>query len=108
MGLYMYINENDRTSMRKVTNSGLNELFQEALQHDSSLMISGITHEVKQGWFKKPKEITTFNVYHECLFSSGVPLYEARLQMSASGELPTVTAYLYGIINGSGLIKRRN
>lgn len=101
MGLYTYINEQDRINMRKVNDLEVKEVFEEALQHDPTLMISETIFTVKNGWFKKPKEVSTFSIYHECFTPNGKPAYEARQQLSASGSKQLVIAYLYGIINGS-------
>lgn len=100
MGLYAYIDEHDRTNWRKVTDVELKEIFDEALQHDETLMIDSINHIEKQGLFKKPKQTIRYSIYHEC-FIDGRPIYQARKQISASGSKPIVMAYLYGIINGS-------
>lgn len=101
MGLFTYINEQDRVNMRKVNDFEVKEVFEEALQHDSTLMISETVYTVKNGWFKKPKEVSQFNIYHECFTPNGKPAYEARQQLSASGSKQLAIAYLYGIINGS-------
>lgn len=104
MGLYIYITEKDRVNMRKVKDINVNELFQEALEHDDSLMISGRIDVKKRGFFKKPVEISHFTVYHERPAYDGSP-YQARIQTSASGSEAVVTAYLYGIINGAFSVK---
>ena len=57
MGLYTYITETDRINMRKVKDINVNELFQEALEHDKSLMITERVETIKEGLFKKPKEV---------------------------------------------------
>lgn len=100
MGLYAYITEHDRVNLRKVADVELNEIFNEALQHDETLMIDSINCVEKQGFFKKPKQIIRYSIYHEC-FSYGYPACQARQQISASGSKQLVIAYLYGIINGS-------
>lgn len=100
MGLYAYISEHDRVNWRKVADVELKEIFDEALQHDETLMIDSINHIEKQGLFKKPKQTIRYSIYHEC-FMNGHPTYQARQQISASGSKQLVMAYLYGIINGS-------
>ena len=100
MALYTYITEHDRVNMRKVKDVNVNKLFQEALQHDKSLMMSERIELQKQGLFKKPKEVSYFTVYHETPALDG-SAYQARVQSSASGSKSVVVAYLYGIINGS-------
>lgn len=99
MGVYKYVSETDRVNGRSVSDVGLNEVFQEALQYDSTLMIEQDRRIVK-GFFKKRTEYTTYNVYHECPATDG-SAYQARVQLSASGTRPIVMAYLYGIINGA-------
>lgn len=101
MGLYAYISEQDRINWRKVADVELKEIFNEALQHDETLMIDSINHVEKQGLFKlKSKRTIRYSIYHEC-FMNGKPTFEARLQISATGSKQVVMAYLYGIINGS-------
>lgn len=104
MGLYTYITETDRINMRKVKDINVNELFQEALEHDKSLMMTERVETIKEGLFKKPKKISYFTVYHETPAFDG-SAYQARVQSSASGSKPIVVAYLYGIINGASSVK---
>ena len=101
MGMYIYISEIQRKTMRKVSDENLNELFQEALTHDSSLMIEEVTSKIKKGWFKSIPTIEySYNIYHEEPAFDG-SAYQARFQISGSGKKGTVIAYLCGIINGS-------
>lgn len=104
MGLYTYITETDRINMRKVKDINVNELFQEALEHDKSLMITERVETIKEGLFKKSKEVSFFTVYHETPAFDG-SAYQARVQSSASGSKSIVIAYLYGIINGALSVK---
>lgn len=100
MGAYIYVSEQDRIKMRRVSDPEVNEEFQEALKYDPSLMIEEYSHSVTKGFFKKRTEFTTrFTIYHE---SPGFDksTYQARIQASASGEKKVVIAYLHGIING--------
>lgn len=102
MGLYMYTSESDRTFKRRVSDSYVNEEFQEALKYDPSLMIEEFPHvkRVRCGLFKtKLVDDTRYDIYHETPAFDGTP-YQARLQASASGEKRVVVAYLHGIING--------
>ena len=80
MGVYTYINEEDRINLRKVRNLEVKEVFEEALKHDPTLMISETIYKIKKGllWFSKEEEIPVFNVYHECFTPNGKPAYEAR------------------------------
>ena len=98
MGMYMYVSEQDRTTKRKVEDKEVNEEFQEALKYDSSLMIEQSIQVIKKGWFKK-ESVPFFQLYHETPAHDG-SAYQARYQMSGSGEKRIVIAYLHGIING--------
>lgn len=100
MGIYAYIDENDRVNWRKIEDQQLKELFDEALQHDETLMISEHSFLERVSFFKKLKKVTEYTIFHEC-FMNGHPTYQAREQISASGSKQIVSAYLYGIINGS-------
>ena len=100
MGLYMYINQQDREIMRKVKDKQVNKLFQEALSYDSSLMISEHIHTTKKSIFHKKKETTLYTIYHEAFCFDRNPMFQAREQFSGSGKKEVVLAYLYGIING--------
>ena len=100
MGMYMYVNEQDRITKRRVLgNDYLNEAFQEALKCCPSLMIDSYTAVSYKGLFKKKILETHYNVYHETPAFDGSP-YQARYQLSGSGRVSTVIAYLHGIING--------
>lgn len=103
MGLYMFVNEEDRITKRNVSDVNLNEVFQEALKCDPSLMIEEYEHKPKRGffssWFDNRKNETRYSVYHETPAFDGAP-YQARVQFSACGDKRTVTIYLHGIING--------
>ena len=94
----MYVSEQDRITKRKVEDKEVNEEFQEALKYDSSLMIEQSIRVIKKGWFKK-ESVPFFQLYHETPAHDG-SAYQARYQMSGSGEKRTVIAYLHGIING--------
>lgn len=106
MGLYAYISEHDRVNWRKIEDQQLKELFDEALQRDETLMISEHSFLERVSFFKKLQKVTTYKIYHEC-FMNGHSTYQARQQLSASGSKQIVSAYLYGIINGS-LSKERS
>jgi hypothetical protein len=103
MGLYTYITDQERVSMRKVFDPELNELFQEALQFDPSLLIKNypvrIRKKLIKGWFSSTIE-TRYELYHETPASDGTA-YQARIQISASKNMDTLVAYLHGIINGA-------
>jgi len=100
MGCYMYINENDQKNYRIVEDKEINDLLQEALKYDKSLMISSHSYYQRKSIFHKKKQIKWYSVYHECFGKNGNSHFEAREQMSACGKKEIVLAYLYGIING--------
>ncbi len=105
MGLYMFVNDQDRVTKRKVSDSDLNEIFQEALQYDPLLMIEEDRRVTRSFWGKRT-EYLSYWIYHETPAHDG-SAYQARLQMSASGSKPIVVAYLYGIINGALAVNRK-
>lgn len=98
MGCYIYISENDRLYERTVKDTDVNECFQEALKYCPSIMIDEIHSTIKKSFFKK-ELVTNFRLYHEVPAHDG-SAYQARLQLSASGDKRIVIAYLHGIING--------
>lgn len=98
MAIYIYVSEQDRTTKRKVEDNEVNEVFQQALKYDPSLMIEQKKWVVKKWWFKK-EIVVFFQIYHETPAHDG-SAYQARHQLSGSGDKKTVTAYLHGIING--------
>jgi len=101
MGLYIYVSNEDRITKRNISDALVNKEFQVALIHDPSLMIEEHIHKIVKGVFKKRiEDKTTYSVYHETPAHDG-SAYQARLQMSGSGDKQIVIAYLHGIINGS-------
>jgi len=105
MGIYAYLTEQDLIEMRKVKDEQLQELFNEALSHDKSLMISEQLHWVKKGWFKKHELVARYSIYHECFLKDGTRLHQARQQLSATGSKELIITYLFGIINGALAVK---
>lgn len=101
MGFYIYLDKSDLIRMRRVYDTDVMELLDEALKHDKSLLISEHEHYFKKHWFGKVYKETIYSVYHETFFSDGKSALEARHQHSASGKKEVVIAYLYGIINGA-------
>jgi hypothetical protein len=98
MGLYIYILENDREEMRKVKDNDVNRIFQEALEHDKSLLIRQSTWVEKTSFWGKKTTKEVFSIFHDC--NPNQPPYQARQQLSGSGSKAVALAYLYGIING--------
>ena len=99
MGIYIYIDQQDRINMRKVANPELQELFNEALKYDESLMICEGVRYKKRMLFGY-KEFPHYQIYHD-QHGQNEPPFQARQQITASGSVEIVTAYLYGIINGA-------
>jgi hypothetical protein len=103
MGAYIFILKEDRVAMRSVSQSEVNEIFQEALQLCPSLMISERwqTKRVRRKLFKFDEVVIwSYTIYHEHPSYDGSP-YQARVQQCACGDKTIVSAYLYGIINGA-------
>lgn len=99
MGMYMYITDWDRQQLIKVTSDKeVKELFKEARELDNSLLISEYSWSEKK-WFKKPVTKHRYQIFHDCSPDSSP--YQARYQMSASGDKNIIMTYLYGIINGA-------
>ena len=105
MGCYIYINENEQNSKRTVEDKELNELLQEALKYDKTIMLSSYSVYEKKSLFDKKKEIVHYSLYHEIFNNKGESMMEARQQISGSGKKEIVSAYLYGIINGANAYK---
>ena len=99
MGMYCYITESERKTLRVCEDKEVNDLFQEALLADPSLMIEQRYMYIKRGWLKGHERVVYFNVLHEHPAHDG-SAFQARYQVSASGKKSVVMAYLYGIING--------
>jgi uncharacterized membrane protein YheB (UPF0754 family) len=97
----MYLNDTDLKSLRSVEDQEMNELFQEALSYDKTLMISSINVRKKKWFSKKYNNEIYYNIYHEILNDNGKSMYEAREMLCASGNKAITMAYLYGIINGN-------
>lgn len=99
MGMYIYINNEDRITKRKVKDESVNLEFQEALKHEPNLMIEEY-ETVQKRIFRKNIVKTMYNILHEApAFDSSA--YQARYQFSGSGSKEIVIAYLHGIINGA-------
>lgn len=105
MGCYIYINENEQKSKRNVEDKELNELLQEALKYDKTIMLSSYSVYEKKSLFDKKKAIMHYSLYHEIFNNKGESMMEARQQVSGSGKKEIVSAYLYGIINGANADK---
>lgn len=105
MGLYIYLNSTDYKTMRTINDKDIQELFDEALEIDRSLMIWEHIYYDRPKWYKKKNIVYSYRVYHEQYDFNGNTIYQAREQSSACGDKKVVMAYLYGIINGSFINK---
>ena len=78
MGCYIYINENEQKIKRTVEDKELNELLQEALKYDKTIMLSSYSVYEKKSLFDKKKAIVHYSLYHEIFNSKGESMMEAR------------------------------
>lgn len=101
MGVYILLSTWNIENMRKVEDKDIQEVFEEALAVDKSLMIDSSSWRERKKWYKKKETVREYSIYHEQFSESGKSLFEARQQLSASGSKKVVLAYLYGIINGN-------
>lgn len=100
----IYLSDKDKIKLRNPkSNSYLIAEFREALKCDPTLMI--IEEETNLG-FLFTKRGYLYTVYHELFNDSGNSIYQARKQISASGQLDVVIAYLHGIVNGFNKSKK--
>ena len=110
MGMYMYISEEETKRMKEVIqDEEVNELLQEALQYNDTLLIEANyfyrKKEGYKGWLlgKKEKDFE-YQVYHESRAFDGTA-YQARYQLFGSSKRQVMN-YLYGIINGgTGMLR---
>lgn len=105
MGLYIYITEEETKRLKTVSDPELNELFQEALQADESLLIEEDYRRIKKkgykGWLMGEKEKTfDYTVYHESRAHDG-SAYQAQQVYGISSTKLSAMTYLFGIINGA-------
>lgn len=103
MGMYIYVTEEQTQEMKKVNDSYLNELLQEALLHDNTILLEENYYYVKSKWWlfnRKRKKKFRYTIYHESRASDG-SAYQAQYMLCAGNEKRMVFAYLFGIINGA-------
>lgn len=104
--MYRFITEAETRRLKSVSDKELNEVFQDALEIDDTILIEENTILVHHGLFSRKRiSKTTYTVYHESRAYDG-SAYQARYQTCASGDASIVFAYLFGIING-GLAVRK-
>lgn len=96
--MYTYFPDWSRPNNLKVEDPGLNELFQEALGHDKSLLISEHMRSERKSIFHKRKYIPEYQIYHRCRDLNGNFTIEG--QYSVGGDKRIIVTYLLGIING--------
>lgn len=106
MEMYMFITELDRERYSKVHNNYLlDKEFQEARKYDKSLLIQENVIFHKHFWKPDTIEIR-YQIYHET--HPNEKPYQARYQISGSGSVNIVLAYLHGIINGATIKQPTN
>lgn len=106
MGIYIFITEEETRRLKSVSDKELNDVFQEALAFNDTILIEENTRLVHEGWISRKRVTkTTYTVYHESRSHDG-SAYQARYQTCGSGDASIVFAYLFGIING-GLAVRK-
>lgn len=104
--MYRFITEEETRRLKSVSDKELNDVLQDALGFDDTILIEENTWLVQRGWFSRKRVAkTTYTVYHESRAHDG-SAYQARYQTCASGDASIVFAYLFGIING-GLSVRK-
>lgn len=108
--MYRFITEEETRRLKSVSDKELNDVFQDALGFDDTILIEENTRVIQHSnWFSNParkrRTKTTYTVYHESRAHDG-SAYQARYQTCASGDASIVFAYLFGIING-GLSVRK-
>lgn len=99
MGLFIYISEEETKRLKTVSDPELNELFQEALSVDSSLLIDE-KEFMKTGWFGRHKYDKRYTLYHESRAHDG-SAYQAQQVFGISSTKLSAMTYLFGIINGA-------
>lgn len=92
--------------MKSVSDKELNELLQQALKYDDTLLIDEEIVYVKKGWFSKVTQETKHKLFHESRSVDGKP-YQAQYMLGVDGGVLQITAYLMGIINGGEAMKRK-
>ena len=95
----MFVKKEDRIKLSKVFDKEVNEEFQEARKLDPSILIEESYKVRKNNFLAKKQTVTYYQIYHETHPHDEVP-YQARYQISGSGNKQIVIAYLHGIING--------
>lgn len=100
----MYISEEETKRMKEVPqDEEVNELLQEALQYNDTLLIEANYFYIKKkgykGWLlgKKEKDFE-YQVYHESRAFDGAA-YQAKYQLCGTTKREVMN-YLHGIING--------
>lgn len=101
MKQYKYISKEDILELKTVnSNSNLDKLLQTALSFDKTILIEEEYYYIKHKWWifngKKMKRFR-YTLYHESRSEEGV---YARYISAAGHDVRTISAYLFGIING--------
>lgn len=95
MGFYVWYNESDKDRYLKVSDSDLQELFNDAKELDPSLFIFEYKDWEPGSFWKKGKEINMYNLYHSTDVGG-----ELLQSLAGSGDKSKVSTYLYGVMNG--------
>lgn len=110
--MYIYVTKEDVKRMKTInSNENLNELLQEALQVDKTILIEEqYYYTIKKGYkgflFGKKEKNFRYTLYHESPAHDG-SAYQALHMFCANKDLSTIFAYLYGIINGGSAISNQ-
>lgn len=110
MGLYRYITEEEIRQLKTVKDETLNEILQEALKYDDSLLVEEqICLVQKAKVFPPRKEIkgTIYTVYHESPSFDGSAYQAQYMSFATNVDRNIVAVYLFGIIN-CGLKARKD
>lgn len=104
MGIYTYLNENERQTWSQVHDIELNELFQEIRQKVSDkYLLQMHLHYRKDGWFSKRKTFYSYSMYVDLGHEAKVMNLPANTERSSIGTMlskETVMTYFYGLLNG--------
>ena len=91
-----YLTENEISKFSQCEDEDVNEVLQEVRKISPVWFVDQRT-EYQNRWFRKPLEVTTFNVYENYQYPHGnFSLPEVRCQMSCNTKA-NVLNFLYGL-----------
>lgn len=96
----MYLTDRDIVKYTTVDDKELQDVFDEALKYDESLLISMFDVHYRGKWWQRKTFTVHYQIYHQQYLPNGQFAMEARQMQCASGDKKLAMAYLYGIING--------